>query len=104
MFVFHAAGGTLRKLVTGSLSSSDHRAAGEGDAERSEAAGPGDGRRGLPHPAAQRPRRQVPTVQCHLSDLLSGPPGLRVHKLFAEPPRAHVKNLKRRIGKLTKCL
>lgn len=33
---------------------------------------------------------QVPTVSRSLSDLLSGPTSLRVHKLLAEPPRAHV--------------
>ena len=36
-----------------------HRGAGEGNAQRSEAAGTGHGRRGQPHPEAQKPHRQV---------------------------------------------
>lgn len=39
--------------------SSDHRAAGAGDAEGSEAAGPGHSSRGPPHPEAQKPDWQV---------------------------------------------
>lgn len=51
---------------------SDHRGAGEGDAERSEAAGPGHGSGGLPDPQAQRPRRQVSEAAAHTISQLGG--------------------------------